>query len=499
MLYNWLKNDNKILFEELQKNRIDFWNIITDMNQSDFAKLYFSLYPNKYVRSDTTGWYEYNAENVLIHTNQTPTSLLNDLSNTIQNYIIEQRNILLPTDKDYSDKMKLIKKSYMQIGMSSYIKGIMEYLKNLYTVDRLDDLIDSKHNLLAFDNMLYDIEQKKFRNIEPEDYINKTTKYIMGKTSDQKIRKKINELLFSIFENEKMVEYWKIITGLSLFTNKLEKIFIHTGTGGNGKGLLTTILKSCLGDYFLTAENTFLSTGYKAGCPNPTLSSCKGIRYLFIPESEDDKDVKFNVPFMKIITGGDDLTCRNLYSKNITFKPQFVPNAQCNEKPQLGKIDKGIVRRIEIINYPFSFVDDPSKNNERRKNYELKNLVVKEDFIKEFTLLLIEYAQEYYDKDIREIPVPNEVKFETNEYINDNNPAKEWIDKNIIITGDEKDIIKTSDILLYYNNDLNNETKMDSKNMVKIMNFNGINVRPVRYAGSRVYYKIKLVNSDENI
>ena len=134
-----------------------------------------------------------------------------------------------------------------------------------------------------------------------------------------------------------------------------------------------------------------------------------------------------------------------------------------------------------------------------KKSTKEENLVVKEDFIKEFTLLLIEYAQEYYDKDIREIPVPNEVKFETNEYINDNNPAKEWIDKNIIITGDEKDIIKTSDILLYYNNDLNNETKMDSKNMVKIMNFNGINVRPVRYAGSRVYYKIKLVNSDENI
>jgi P4 family phage/plasmid primase-like protien len=496
-LYKWLQEDNNNLFIELQKTRKDFWNLVLDMNHSDLAKLYFSLNPTKYIKSNATGWYEYNINNVLIHTLEVPNSLLNDLTNTIQNYIIEQRNLLLPNDEKYDEKMKLVKKSYTQMGNSSYTKGIIEYLKNLYTVDRLDDLIDNKHYLLAFDDYLYDIEQGKFREIQTNDYISKTTKYKAQIKSNHIIRNKINDLLFSIFSNNKMVEYWKIITGLSLFTNKMEKIFIHTGSGGNGKGLLTTILRSCLGDYFLTAENTFLSTVYKAGCPNPTLSSSKGIRYLFVPESENDKDVKFNVPFMKTITGGDELTCRNLYSKNITFKPQFVCNAQCNDKPELGKIDKGIVRRIEIINYPFSFVDNPSKNNERQKNYELKNLVNKDEFIREFILLLIEYAQEYYNKDISKIDIPNEVKYETIEYINDNNPMKEWLDKNIIITDDEKDMVKTTDIYFLYNNDANNEIKLDSKNIIKMMKFNGINIRPTKSCGSRVYYKIKFINNDD--
>jgi hypothetical protein len=42
----------------------------------------------------------------------------------------------------------------------------------------------------------------------------------------------INNLLYSIFENKEIVEYWLATTGLSLFSNKLESFYIHTGSGG---------------------------------------------------------------------------------------------------------------------------------------------------------------------------------------------------------------------------------------------------------------------------
>jgi hypothetical protein len=56
------------------------------------------------------------------------------------------------------------------------------------------------------------------------------------------------------------LDFWKISTALSIFGKSFESLYIHTGRGRNGKGVLSTLLKSLLGDYFLTTDNTFLTT-----------------------------------------------------------------------------------------------------------------------------------------------------------------------------------------------------------------------------------------------
>jgi hypothetical protein len=64
-----------------------------------------------------------------------------------------------------SEKFKMINKAYSKIGMSSFIKGCIDFLKNLYNVEKLDEKIDSNKNLLAFENLLYDLEIGNFRKI----------------------------------------------------------------------------------------------------------------------------------------------------------------------------------------------------------------------------------------------------------------------------------------------------------------------------------------------
>jgi len=92
-------------------------------------------------------------------------------------------------------------------------------------------------NLLAFEDKLYDFDKLQFRNIEPTDYITKTTKY-NAPISNKEHREFIMKLLYSIFENDEMVEYWLTTTGLSLFSNKYESLYIYFGAGSNGKGML---------------------------------------------------------------------------------------------------------------------------------------------------------------------------------------------------------------------------------------------------------------------
>jgi phage/plasmid-associated DNA primase len=504
-LYYYLKEDNIDLFNKLQKTRRDFWFMLNNLNQSDLSKLYYSLVPNKYVRSNITGWYEYNNYNVLVHRRETPSSLLNDISNKLQNYIIEQRNLLLPSDDKYSEKISKITHAYNNLGQATYTEGIIKYLKSLYLIDELDDLLDSKNEYLAFTDYLYDIKKKCFRSIEPNDYISLTTKYKAPIKIDKEgnitakhsiIHKtQIDKFINSIFENNDLEEYYKIITGLSLFTNKLQSLYIHVGSGGNGKGLLTTILRLCLGDYFITADNTFLTTTYKSGAPNNTLYNCKSKRYLLIAEPDDgSNDCKFNIDFIKNMSGGDMITARAVYGKNnLSYIPQFSANVQSNNIPKLGKLDKGIVRRVKIIPYKLSFVDNPKLENERQINYKLSDEFQEQDYINEFILMLIEKAQEYYNKDYsKDIKTPSIVFNETNDYINDNNPLKDWLSKNIEITNNSKDRIKTSTLNNLYNEDDEVEIRYNSKDMIKYMKFNGF--EPVKYHNIQYYIKCKLID-----
>jgi phage/plasmid-associated DNA primase len=332
---------------------VNIWDLLEDMNHSDLAKLYCKLSPSKYIYSNNTGWYEYNNYNILIsHFKNIPPSLLSNVTNTLQKFIINERNKVIPpqkTDEDYDKKineydrcMKLAKKGYINVGNSSYVKSIIEYLSNLYNVDGLDQLIDSNINLLAFEDQLYDFNLLKFRNIDPKDYISKTTKYYVPNKNEE-YRQFIMDLLYSIFENNEMVEYWLITTALSLFSNRYESLYIHSGRGGNGKSLLSNMITKALGDYFYSADNTFLTSIFKSGQANPTLAKCKGIRYLLVSEPDNGSDdVKFNIDFIKMLTGGDIITTRDLYKTNVSYKPQFTPFVQCNKKPNLGKLDNGV-------------------------------------------------------------------------------------------------------------------------------------------------------------
>ena len=479
-LYYWLKEDNPELFKELQRTRTDLWTIINNETKSDYAKLYFSMYPQKYIRSEKTGWYEYNENNILIpRNNSAPSSLLNNIIDTMQKITEDLKQQLSFEDEKYKEKMLKLKKAYKDLGNPNYVEGIIKVLIHLYTLENLDDLIDSNNHLLAFNNCLYDIQNKKFRKINPTDYITKTTKYNLNNYNiDYKIKEKIYGILHSIFEDNEMVEYYLTFTSLSLFTTNLQSLYIHQGAGGNGKGILSTIIRYCLGDYFITAENTFLTTSYEATKCNPTLANAKGGRYFYISEPDNGKENKFNIDLIKTLTGNDPIKCRDLYKSNIEYVPQFVPNIQCNQKPILDKLDDGIKRRFKIIKYKFNFVDNPTEEYERKRDYSLLDSIKDPNFIKNFILILINKATEFYGKDYdKVIKIPQEVMEETSDYLNENNPILDYIEDNLIITKNKDDKILKSELYVHYSH--NQQNPLSAQKFGALMTFNKIQQKKI--------------------
>ena len=251
----------------------------------------------------------------------------------------------------------------------------------------------------------------------------------------------IKNLISSIFENEEISNYWLKIFGISLFTNKLESLYILTGKGGNGKSLLMDFLRDCLGDYYLQTENTFLTDIGKNGVLNPTLAKCKGVRILAVAEpSNTSEEVALNTEFIKQITGRDTITARDLYKSIVSYNPMFNCFLLCNDIPILKKLDNGMLRRLKVINYPLNFVEEEKlKLNEknRLRDDDLKDKIKNDDELKEaFISLLLTYASQYITKPIE---IPNECKQTTDEYIENNNPVLVFLQQRCIITENVKD------------------------------------------------------------
>ncbi len=66
--------------------------------------------------------------------------------------------------------------------------------------------------------------------------------------------------------------------------------------------VLSTLSKSSLGDYFLTADNTFLTTVYKSSQANSTLAQAIGVRFVLVSEP-DNRTAKssLNIDCQKLI------------------------------------------------------------------------------------------------------------------------------------------------------------------------------------------------------
>ena len=124
-------------------------------------------------------------------------------------------------------------------------------------------------------------------------------------------------------------------------------------------------------------------------------------------------------------------------SKNVVFPENIVPSikSNCPDKDvviglyicsvisilstsckiisslfdKIDKLDVAIQQRIKVINYPFTFVENPILETERKIDTSLKNKLIDNiNFIKAFIGILLEYA--YKNKDLNTIEIPLKVK-----------------------------------------------------------------------------------------
>jgi len=390
-----------------------------DNSHKSQAILMYYLY-NKIFVYDDEKWHEY--------ANHHWERLNNDLGiKRCMNNLEQYYKTLLKYYKSNDNKKvcKLIKTVILSLRNASFKSLVISECREYFNDSRFLDKLDKNRNLLCFENGVLDLDDMKFRDGVPSDYLSVQLEYEY-KSNKGCYYDDVVKFFKDIMPNDDDNNYLKKLLGCSLNGDNLDQIFnIWTGSGANGKSMINKLLKLVLGAYFSPVNSTTLTSMPMSdkGCPEVLV--LKNTRLLSCQEPSDKR--KINTELVKKITGGDELSGRYLNSNKII---EFVCHLQlifsCNDIPDLDKMDGGMIRRLRILNFPTKFVDNPTKGFELKIDKSLSNKM--ENWNSDMLIWLLE-GLELYRKE--GLGMTDNMKKVTTEYKNEQDVYGEFLSLHI--------------------------------------------------------------------
>lgn len=155
-----------------------------------------------------------------------------------------------------------------------------------------------------------------------------------------------------VLPSAELRDYVQRAVGYSLTGENSERaMFLVHGQKGTGKSQFLTIMESLFGDLGGTAEaSTFEVTRSEA---TNNLHTLRGKRFVSI--SETANTATLDEVLVKRVTGGDNVTTRELYQKNITWRPKFAIWMATNFPPKMDSDDGAIWDRYKPIHFGQQF------------------------------------------------------------------------------------------------------------------------------------------------
>ena len=206
---------------------------------------------------------------------------------------------------------------------------------------------------LANSTKIIDLKTGLVRHAERNDYITQTLNVEEVGEANKATRWLV--FLNEVFgDDSELIAWFKMWCGYLLTGSTREQCFVFLyGFGSNGKGVLTKIINTILGDYSTTVgSETFTDTKRQAGAASPDIA--KLCRARLVLSTETNEGVALSEALVKTITGEDMLSARFLNKEEFEFMPQFKVMMSGNHKPVIRGTDNGIWRRVKLL--PFTRV-----------------------------------------------------------------------------------------------------------------------------------------------
>jgi putative DNA primase/helicase len=307
------------------------------------------------------------------------------------------------------------------------------------------------------------------------------------------------QFLNSLFKESCDLEYLLKTLAYSLNGDKyLQQFFMWNGAGGNGKGKMIELLRRVYGDYMMTLPVSYFTKPSEGkGQSLPELANTRAARFVYTSEPDSNGKEQLQSSFIKLLSGGDELCVRKLYSEPFTFVPQFSTTILCNDT-RINKVDLAIQRRLRVLPFPFQFkmseYFNPENPTHRLADLTL-DFTLKDDSVRDSMLLLL---LNYYSKYIhgnKEIPMSKNVAEATKGYFNDNNPIAAWLQQNYNTNATDTDRLTASQLSEDFN--LTNGEQLNPR-MVGIY-MRALGFEPKKSHGTLTFHRIKKLEPSSKI
>jgi len=305
--------------------------------------------------------------------------------------------------------------------------------------------LDSKIDIIAFNNCIYDITTKETRPITKDDYLTKKLNYNYNPNIDKEKKQKLEEELKKIINyDDKHKEYVLSALGQALSGRSMKHLYYIVGlTGDNGKSTLLELCGEKFDIYVNRVDAGDIETGMSKSDRNKCLAELKGTRIAWV---EEISKKKLDNRFLKEISGGKKVPYKVMYGTQdeliITFKLFMIGQ----QTPDLAG-DAGSENRNRLIafssRFPKKQKEDDFKNKIFKQDIRFQDRILKE-YGDEFVQIMLDYASKYYDE-LCEIPIEFQDKTDKlNEMSKDK--VDTWFIENITKTLNEKDKLSAQEI-----------------------------------------------------
>lgn len=465
----WAKEDNPIEYDKIYSEYLNgcsledtqkISEILKNLNfehDHDVALLIKSLYGRLFKCSSVKNQFWYHYDNHRWNFCDGGYKLSNLISEHFTKYVFSMYTELTNAhlkdiqDENLKKKNEIYYKFITKLKKNAYKKIIMAECTNSFYEKGFTYNLDENINLIGFDNGVYDLKNKEFRDGVPEDKITFSTgyNYNMDYTENHPDIVYLENIIKLIQPDEAVRIF--MLSHIASFLkggNHDQKIVFWIGPGGaNGKSTIQNLISNAFGRYYKYIENTIVTK--ERGNSNeasPDILELKGVRITILSELEPG--VKIHAGFLKRLTGGDPLKGRDLYSSDILeFIPQFKMILISNILPEFNSVnDNAVWRRIRVINFDQKFVEKPKAKNEHKIDNNLPKRL--ESLKAAFMWLLINKYYPIYEANGLDALTPECVMEATNRAKVDTEPYLKFSEE--LITFDEESFMDIDELKSCY-------------------------------------------------
>lgn len=396
----------------------------------------------------------------------------------INNELTEMLRQLQSTFEPRTDEYKQIIKGINKLENEPFKRGVIDSTRDFFR--HPDVKFDNQPHLFAFENCVYDLMKKEFRDFRKNDYLTITAGFDYRSPTEEE-RQHFQKIWDSIVppENTDLNNCLTHIYTTGLWGRVLEKFVLMNGCGRNGKGLLNGMIKCVLGNYYADGNNEILTSKIKTG-GNPEIANLEGKRLVIC--REPDENVPLNNSTIKELTGDSTIKARKCYSNedNVNFVGTLL--LECNNKPPFSG-DTGVAETERIIDLllPHIFTTDKDMIDNKKIFLANPSYKTRENYEKckyAFLDKLIQFNKQFENYDLFNLQVPESIRNRSIDYISSSNDVAEWLLNNYEKTGKKEDVLTAKEIYDDFkasdDDDISKEVKRGAnrKRIIKILRTN---------------------------